>query len=553
MSQSNYDAVTLRILWDRLISISDEIVETLVRTSFSTIVREGYDLSVMLFDREGRLLVQGTRSIPVFIGTAPVTLAHMLRRFPAETLRPGDIVVTNDPIIGTGHLFDICVMRPLFREGRLVAYTMSITHLPDIGGMGFSAAATEMFHEGLLLPICKLFREGVVDETLVELIRRNVRVPEQVMGDIYANVSACEVGARQLVDFMDEYGIDDLVPLSRAICAQSERAVRRKIAEIPDGTYRNRVSIEAIGEPVHIACVIEKRGEEIAIDFSGSSDCIRAGINVPFCYARAMAIYSIKCITAPSIPNNEGSVAPITVTAPEGCILNAQPPSPTAGRHVVGHFVTPLIFGALADAVPDRVQADCGMINIITVQGKRPDGDPISTLYFVAGGFGALDRLDGAPTTPGPSNMACVPTEIWESRTGITVERKALRPDSGGPGRYRGGLGQEILLRNDTTHLLTVFSMANRTDFPAAGLHGGEAGALREHRLEGRPVHPKSRQELRPGDRLLLLEAGGGGVGRPRDRDPAAVRADVENGFVSAEQARLVYGVDIDGSTTAPS
>jgi len=543
MSARDFDAVTLRILWDRLISISDEIVETLVRTSFSTIVREGYDLSVMLFDREGRLLVQGTRSIPVFIGTAPVTLSHMLARFPAETLRPGDIVVTNDPIIGTGHLFDICVMRPLFREGRLVAYTMSITHLPDIGGMGFSAAATEMFHEGLLLPICKLFREGVVDETLVELIRRNVRVPEQVMGDIYANVSACEVAARQIVDFMDEYGIDDLVPVSRAICEQSERAVRRRIAEIPDGTYRNRVQIEAVGDPVSIACTIEKRGDAIAIDFAGSSDCIRAGINVPFCYARAMAIYSIKCITAPSIPNNEGSVAPITVTAPEGCILNAQPPSPTAGRHVVGHFVTPLIFGALADAVPDRVQADCGMINIITVQGKRPDGDAISTLYFVAGGFGALDGLDGAPTTPGPSNMACVPTEIWESRTGITVERKALRPGSGGPGRNRGGLGQEILLRNDTGHLLTVFSMANRTDFPAAGLHGGGAGALREHRLEGRPVHPKSRQELKPGDRLLLLEAGGGGIGDPRQRDPAAVRRDVENGFVSREDAERIYGL----------
>ncbi|MGE0715263.1 MAG: hydantoinase B/oxoprolinase family protein [Alphaproteobacteria bacterium] len=542
MAGRNFDPVALGILWDRLISISDEIVETLVRTSFSTIVREGYDLSVMLFDRDGRMLCQGTRSIPVFIGTAPITLAHMLRRFPPDTLRPGDIVVTNDPMIGTGHLFDICVMRPLYLDGALVGYTMSITHLPDIGGMGFSAAATEMFHEGLLLPICKLFREGVVDETLVDVIRRNVRVPEQVMGDIYANVAACEVGARQLVEFMREYAIDDLTPLSRAIREQSEQAVRRKIAEIPDGIYRNRVSIEGIDGPFEIACTIDKRGDEMAIDFAGSAGCVRAGINVPFCYSRAMAIYAVKCITTPTIPNNEGSVAPIRVTAPEGCILNAVPPAPTAGRHVVGHFVTPLVFGALAQALPDRVQADSGMANIVTVQGRRPDGAPLSIPYFVAGGFGALAGLDGASTTPGPSNMACVPTEIWESRTGILVERKALRMDSGGPGEFRGGLGQEIVLRNDTGHPLTVFSMANRTDFPAAGLHGGMPGALREHLLEGRPVHPKSRQELQPGERLTLLEAGGGGIGDPRRRDPAKVRADVALGFVSPEAAERIYG-----------
>jgi N-methylhydantoinase B len=335
---------------------------------------------------------------------------------------------------------------------------------------------------------------------------------------------------------MDEYGIDDLVPVSRAICEQSERAVRRRIAEIPDGTYRNRVQIEAVGDPVSIACTIEKRGDAIAIDFAGSSDCIRAGINVPFCYARAMAIYSIKCITAPSIPNNEGSVAPITVTAPEGCILNAQPPSPTAGRHVVGHFVTPLIFGALADAVPDRVQADCGMINIITVQGKRPDGDAISTLYFVAGGFGALDGLDGAPTTPGPSNMACVPTEIWESRTGITVERKALRPPGGPAATVAARPGN--LPRNDTGHLLTVF------DGEPHRLPGGRPARrrcrrLREHRLRG-GRHPKSRQELKPGDGAAA--GGGGGIGDPRQSDPAP-RRDVENGFVSREDAERIYGL----------
>jgi N-methylhydantoinase B len=343
------------------------------------------------------------------------------------------------------------------------------------------------------------------------------------------------------------------VPLSTAIREQSERAVREKIREIPDGTYRNRIDFEGIDEALQLACTIEKKGDGLSIDFSGSSAPVKGGINVPFCYARAMALYSIKCITAPTIPNNEGSVAPVKVSAPVGSILNAQPPSPTAGRHIVGHFVTPLIFGALADAVPDRVQADCGMINIVTFQGHHPDGTPIATLYFVAGGFGALERLDGHPTTPGPSNMACVPVEIWEMRTGITIERKRLRPDSGGPGQWRGGLGQEIVLRNDTGRPLTMFSMANRTDFPPLGLAGGGKGAPREHRINGKVVHPKGRQELQPADRVTLLEAGGGGIGDPRARDRAKVLVDVREGFVSPAAAERIYGVSVANGRSVSS
>ena len=548
---SAYDAVELGILWDRLISVADEIVETLVRTSFSTIVREGYDLSVMLFDRDGRMLVQGTRSIPVFIGTAPVTLGFMLRKFPPETLRPGDVVVTNDPIMGTGHLFDISVMRPVFRSGRLVGYSMSITHLPDIGGMGFSATATEMFHEGLRIPVAKLYDAGRPNEMLFDIIRENVRVPAQVIGDIMANVACNEVGARQLVEFMDEYGVDDLVPLSAAIRFQSERAMRERIRGIPDGTYRNRLSFEGIDGPLTLACRIDKTGDGMRIDFDGSSGPVRGGINVPFCYARAMALYSIKCITAPNIPNNEGSAAPVEVVAPPGSILNAQPPSPTAGRHIVGHFVTPLIFGALADAVPDRIQADTGMINIVTFQGRHRDGSPVATLYFVAGGFGALEGLDGYPTTPGPSNMACVPVEIWESRTSIAVESKRLLPDSGGAGTWRGGLGQEIVLRNDTGHDMTVFSMANRTDFPALGRRGGRDGATREHRIDGAVVAPKGRQILAPGARMVLREAGGAGIGDPHARDPRMVLDDVRNGYVSEAAATTLYGADPAAVRTA--
>lgn len=545
------DAVSLGIMWDRLIAITDEIVSTLVRTSFSSIVRESYDLTVVLMDAQGRLVAQGTYSLPVFMGTAPATLRRMLERFPPETLEPGDVIATNDPWIGTGHLFDINVMRPVFRDGRIVAYTLSITHLPDIGGTGFGAAATEIYHEGLRLPVCRLMRRGEPDRFILDLVRANVRVPEQVVGDLMANVACNEVGARRLLEFMDEYAITDLAPLSQAIRQQSERVARERIGAMRDGRYANRIEIEGVGEPITLACEVEVSGQSIRIDFAGSGPCVRRGINVPFCYTRAMALYAIKCITAPSLPNNEGSAAPVTVTAPEGCILNAQPPSPTGGRHAIGHFVTPLVFGALKDAAPNSVQADCGMLDLITFQGKHPNGRPVSTIYFASGGFGALVGHDGPETTPGPSNMAVVPVEVWETLTGTTVEYKRLLADSGGAGESRGGLGQEVVIRNDTGQPMSIFSMANRTRYPPLGLHGGRPGALREHLINGQPIDPMGRHTLQPGDRLTLREAGGGGYGDPKKRPHDKIKADVAAGFVSEERARLDYGWS--DSTAEPS
>mgnify|MGYP000935187799 CR=1 FL=1 len=544
MSRKTFDAVGLAIMWDRLVSLTDEIVSTLVRSSFSTIVYESYDLSCVVLDAETNSIAQGTFGIPAFIGSAPVTLRHMLRRFPAETLKPGDIVVTNDPWLGTGHLFDITMMRPVFRKGRIVAYTISITHLPDIGGAGFGSASTEVYQEGLRLPICKLYEEGRLNELIVEIIRTNVRVPEQVMGDVMANVSCNEVGGREILAFMDEYGLDDLTELSAAIRGQSEAAMRAKLRELKDGTYRNRISVEGFAERVDLAVTIEKAGDGVAIDFSGTSGCVRAGVNVPFCYTNAMGLHAIKSLTLPSIPNNEGSVKPIRVSAPAGSILNAQPPFPTGGRHAMGHFVTPLIYGALAEAAPDRVQADSGMMNLITFQGRRRDSRPFSCLYFAAGGYGALDGLDGWSTLPHPSNMAVVPVEVWETLTHMTVEEKRLIADSGGPGRNRGGLGQVVTLRNDTGETITMLGMGNRTEFPARGLFGGRDGTLRVHAMDGKPVHAKGRIEIPPGARITVTEAGGGGFGNPRQRDRAAVGADLADGLVTREAARSIYGWD---------
>lgn len=550
---TNFDPVSLGIMWDRLVSITDEILIALVNTSFSTNVRESYDLSVVLFDPDGSSLAQGTYSVPSFTGTAPETIRHMLQKFPPHTLEPGDVVVTNDPWLGTGHLFDINVMRPAFKGENLLGFTMSITHLPDIGGRGFSATATEVYEEGLRLPVCKLSKGGRLNEELLELIRTNVRVPEQTVGDLMANITCNEVGARLLIEFMEEYGIEDLRPLSKAIIDQSERALREKIREMPDGFYSNRIQVEAIDEPVTLACRLEIRGDEILFDFSGTSNAVRAGINVPFCYTKAFAAYAVKCLTIPMIPNNEGSVRPIGCFAPEGCILNAIPPSPTGGRHIIGHFVNPLVFGALATAVPDLIQADSGMLNLVNFQGKRPGGRGVSSIFFASGGFGALKGMDGAAAVPSPSNMTGTPIEVWENLTATTILKKELLVDSGGPGQYRGGLGQEIIIRNDSGSLCTISTLAGRTEFPPLGMAGGKPGGLRKYWINGKEVHPKGRYVLNPGDKLRMVEAGGGGYGLPFKRDPVKVLEDVQKGFVTIEEAFEKYGVKVNVETEEAS
>jgi N-methylhydantoinase B len=542
MSGQTFDAVSLGIMWDRLISIVDEIVSTLVRTSFSTIVNESYDLTCVVLDADANSIAQGTFSVPVFIGSAPITLRHMLKRYPAETLKPGDVIITNDPWLGTGHLYDITMVRPVFRKARIVAYTLSITHLPDIGGSGFGSSAVEVYHEGLRLPICKLYEQGRLNEMIVEIIRTNVRVPEQVMGDIMANVACNEVGGRELLAFMDEYGLDDLHDLSRAIRWQSETAMRGKIRELIQGDYHNHIQVEGFDGPCDYVVKIEVRGDRVAFDFSGTSGCVRAAVNVPFCYTNAMALHAIKSLLLPNIPNNAGSIAPISVFAPPGCILNAQPPFATGGRHAMGHFVTPLVYGALAQVLPDRVQAGSGMMNLITFQGMRRDARPFSALYFAAGGYGALDSLDGWCTLPHPSNMAAVPVEVWETLTHTTIESKRLLPDTGGAGQWRGGLGQEVILRNDTGRLVTTLGMGNRTSFPARGLFGGGDGALRMHAVDGQPVHAKGRNELAPGQRMRIVEAGGGGFGDPKARARSAVAEDVAQGYISRRAAQDTYG-----------
>jgi N-methylhydantoinase B len=548
MSNCTFDAVSLGILWHRLISITDEGVSALVRTAFSTAVREGYDLSVMLLDAEGALLAQSTQSIPSFTGSAPATLQHMLRRFPPATLRPGDVIITNDPWMGTGHLYDINVMRPIFCAGQIAAYGLSITHLPDIGGSGFGSDAGEIYQEGLRLPICKLVREGRRDEFLLELIAANVRVPEQVIGDVLANVSCTAVVERQIGEFMDEYSLAALGPLSRQIQAATESSMRARIRTMRPGNYHDTMTIEGIEAPITLVCSAKVEDGAVALNFAGSDGCVPFGVNVPFCFTRGYAIYAVKCLAAAAIPNNEGAVRTVNVAAPAGSILNALHPAATTARHSVGWFVVPLVFRTLAAASPETVQAGSGMVNMVNFRGTHRNGQTITTLHFASGGYGAMHGLDGLPTVSTPSSNAGIPVEVWESETSLTVTEKRLLPDSGGAGAFRGGLGQRLTMRNDTQAPMTIDVMGYRTDYPAEGTAGGRAGGARQTLINGRPIPHKGRFVLAPGDCLTRIEAGGGGFGDPRDRDRGALAADIREGYVTAAGAARDYGIAVPPS-----
>ncbi len=549
MSKAPIDAVSLGIMWDRLIAITDEILTAIVRTAFSVGVREAWDLACVMFDAKGRSIAQASLSMPAFIGTAPLTMRHMLARYPVESLKPGDVLVTNDPWLGTGHTPDICVARPVFRGDRVVGFVMTITHLPDIGGAGLAIGNPDLYHEGLILPVCKLVEAGTFNPLLRDILANNVRVVDEVFGDIDANVAGTEVGARLVGEFMDEYGIDDLQPLADAIIAQSEGAMRRELAAIPDGTYRREMAIETVTEALDLACAVTVEGDRIALDFAGTGPAAPVAINVPFCYTRSFASYAVKCLTTPSIPNNDGTLLPISISAPEGCILAATKPSPTGGRHTVGWFIVPLVMSCLADVLPGRVQADSGMATLMLVTARRSDGREMATQYFLAGGLGAMDGHDGRAAVPFPTNNAVVPSEVWERETGMRVLYRRMLPDTGGPGRFRGGTGQEAALVNTSGMPVDVSIFGLRTKFPARGFLGGAPGAAREFAINGSAIPPKGRHALAPGDTLTIREAGGGGYGDPKLRAVEAVAADVAAGAVSVAGALSDYDVTVDPAT----
>ncbi len=546
----NIDTITLGIIWDHLISIADEILLTLVRTSFSITVREAWDVSAVIFDRKGRPVAQGSQSTPAFTGTAFYTIEKLLQKFPIEDLQEGDVIITNDPWIGTGHIPDVNVLRPVFRNESIIGFVMTITHLVDVGGRGSSTLNKEVYEEGLLIPPIKIYKRGQVNEELLDIINNNVRAPEQVMGDIMANISGTYVGGLKLNKLLDQYELDDLQCVADGIIRQSDSAIRKKILAMPDGIYTNQLKVETQDEKaLLLTCSLEIKEGTIKVDFAGSSSIVPYAINVPICYTRSWCAYTLKCLTTPSIPNNIANVLLMEVVAPEDCILNAQHPAATCGRNTVGWYVVPLLMGAFAKAIPEAVQAETGMAMTVVFNGKKQNGRKLLDQYFATGGIGGMTELDGQQTTPAPTNCALVSSEIWEDETEVAVLERRILPDSGGAGEYRGGTGQEIHLQNNTGNPNNLSLFGLRTEFPASGYAGGKHGGLREFRINTETISPKGMHTLGPGEKFTIREAGGGGFGEPAKRPFNKIAEDYQNGFVSLAGAKRDYDAEIDPDT----
>jgi N-methylhydantoinase B len=530
-----FDAVELELLWRRLISLVDEAAAALVRTSFSTLVRESYDFSCIVTDAAGESLVQATESIPSFIGTLPATVKHFLRFFPPESLAPGDVLITNDLWLGTGHLPDITVAKPIFRGVKLVAFSASTAHAPDIGGKIRSPEPREVFEEGLQIPPMKLLRAGHPDETLVALIRKNVRTPDETMGDLWAQVVALDLMEDRLLQLMAHAELDDLQALAHEIQLRCETAMRAAISDLPDGTYYSTLQTDGLMDtPITLRMALTVAGDTIAMDYGGTDPQVDRAINCALCYTYAMSMYGVKICTSPELPNNEGAWRPISVTAPPGCIVNPQFPAAGGSRMLIGHYLPMLVLGCLGHVVPERVMAACGSpMWGMNQSGLRPDGKPYANMFFYNGGMGGNVRGDGLSCLSWPSNVSSTPIEVSEHIAPLRFHHKRLRPDSGGPGRHRGGLGQEILFESRSDTPIVVSFLAERTRFPAFGVEGGEAGAPGELRINGKQVDPKRQYVLRHGDTVQLSTPGGGGHGNPGKRSEAKCDVDLKAGYVT--------------------
>ncbi len=541
-----YDPITLEIFWSRLIAIANETAATLVRTSFSTIVRESNDYACVLMDASGDSLAENTGSIPSFVGILSKATRNLMRYFPPATLRPGDLLMTNDPWLATGHLPDVTVAMPIFRRDRIVAWTANVAHSPDMGGGMWAPDAREIFEEGLRIVPCKFLEAGEPNQTLVNMIKGNVRTPEQTIGDMYAQVAAARVCALRLLEFMEEAGIDDLGSLSRDIQTRAEQTMRRAIAEIPDGEYSCRYETDGFDQPLTLSATVTVRGEEISVDWAGTSPQIDRGLNSTLNYTTAYTEYPIKCALTPNTPKNEGSNRPIHVVAPEGSLLNPRYPAPVNSRQIIGHFLTAVIYRALAPAIPDRLIADSGAGPTLRVVFSGVDnGDRrFSAILFASGGMGATPVRDGLACTAFPTNAGAGSLEALESVAPLLFWKQEMLPDSGGPGKFRGGIGQEIVVEIAARQSIRIATHSDRRRHPALGLFGGLSGSPTNILLnDAEPLPAKGRSIVQPGDRLTIRYAGGGGYGPPAERDPALVARDLRSGLISQRAARELYGL----------
>jgi N-methylhydantoinase B len=553
------DPLELQTFWSRLLSIVDQQAAALIRTSFTPAVSECGDLSACVFDARGYMLAQAVTGTPGHINSMARCVMKLLEAFPPGSLDPGDVIVTNDPWLTSGHHYDITVVTPAFRNGRLIAFFGSICHTADFGGRPYGPDGVDVYEEGLEIPFLKLFRRGKPNEELFQIIHANVRNPEHVIGDLYAQVSGNAVGADRLAEFLDRAGLDDIDALSDELIARSERGMRDAISIVPDGTYRYATDADGYDEPIHLAIEVQVDGDQMHVDYAGTSPQVPQAINVVMNYTEAYTTFGVKCALAPDIPNNEGSFRPISVVAEPGSILNCLRPAPVAARHLMGHFLPGMVLGALAPVLGERAMAEgSAALWSTNVHGTGLDGNRFSLLSFLTGGTGARAALDGLSATSFPSGVSGMPVEVFETRSPLVIRRRELRPDSGGAGQFRGGLGYRVVYsgtRLERPYRLSPFT--DRIHDRAPGLFGGLAGAPGSFGYaQGTPLDGKRTIEAGPHEEISLETPGGGGFGNPRDRDPEAVLNDVRQGFVTRVEAARTYGVaitdqgEIDGGET---
>jgi N-methylhydantoinase B len=530
--------IALQVMWNRLISVVEEQAQVLLRTAFSPIVREAGDLSAGIFDRRGRMLAQAVTGTPGHVNSMAEAVHHFIARFPLDTMRDGDIYITNDPWMGTGHLNDFVLTTPCFFKGQLVGLFSCTSHLMDIGGLGNGPDGTDVFMEGLYIPHLKLAEKGRLNETLMAMIRANTRLPVDTEGDTYSLAACNDVGCRRLVEMMEEFGLADLDHLAAYICSRSEAAVREEIARLPQGTWRYEMTIDGYEAPVTLSATTTISEGGIHVDFTGTSPMSGRGINVPLAYTTAYTVFGLGCVVAAGIPNNAGSLAPLTVSAPLGSILNAPKPAPVSVRHIVGQMLPDMVFGCLKQAIPDRVPAEgAACLWNLNMRGRATDANGnygFSMTVTSNGGTGARPGKDGLSATAYPSGVKGTPVEITESLMPLMFWKKELRPDSGGAGRQRGGDGQIMEISSTIDQPFEILAAFDRIEHPARGRDGGRDGAPGYVGLaSGAVMRGKGLQTIPPGDRLVLRTPGGGGLGDPATRSADAVARDHADGIVT--------------------
>jgi len=552
-----FDPITLEILWRRLISIVDEADSSVARTAFSSLLRDAHDYTCMFTDRQGRELAQGSFATPGQSGAMAIGVKNLVNKFPADFYKPGDVFITNDPWALAGHLNDVCVMSPIFYKDKLVAFTACVFHHSDIGGR-VASDNHDVFEEGIFIPLVKLYDQGVLNQSVFDMIRWNVRTPDEVTGDIRSQIAANHVCSEKISQMLKDSDLENLDDLADQIISLTEKSMREEIDKIPDGIYHARGLVEQMKgkEDIIIQAKVEVKGSDIIVDLDGSSPQVNWGGNVVFNFTYAYVFMAVKSMFAPDIPNNDGCARPIQLSAPEGCVVNCKFPAAVAARMGVGHFLTEVIYRALSGVLPQKVIAGSGgtpaAMNVF--YGRRKDGRNWHSVVIRGGGMGASAAGDGNYVYIFPANGANTPVEIFESDTPLIVEKRELLIDSGGPGKTKGGLGKRELFKVPDDEYAPIPPVnlgiqAGRYIYPAEGLFGGKTGTKAQFLVNGKPGNSYGLTQMKPGDMVTIDAPGGGGYGNPLERDIDMVVNDVKQGYVSLKSAKKDYGVVIDQKT----